>query len=910
MSESLDPILNDPNTCGCDAEQTGDDHAAALLKIYNPPRLPAIAYRIGDQARFKHALMDTLAHTPSNSACYRLITRSDEDFSIALLDAWSCVADVLTFYQERIANENYLGTATERRSLVYLARLINYQPRPGVAAGSALAYTLEKNSGPLIIPAGSRVQSIPNPGEMPQVYETIQDITAHSRWNEMRPRRAYPQEILADTPTLFLKGGGTGLHVGDNVLLQQANGKPELRKVLDVAPIEPGITRVEMEPLPGGVLPSLPVENYDSSNSQQYLNAVLSLPENKLTDQFVKQWITGKGIWDSSDLASLVSNLNWSMEDLITAVNAQLVNFSVGDAYVFRVHAGLFGCNAPSFSNLRNSSGNPTNIFPGDWDATPMKLSDIMEKLSAALGKQSIEQANLAKTGICLDGIYPAISVNSWVCLMDGDNHSIKTVSKVDETSVAAFTLSARTTRLFLSPNEENTNNLTIRGTTVLAQSEPLVLAEMIDIRPVEGSMITLDCFYGDLHAGQSVFVSGERADTLGVQASEVALLNKVLVVDGYSVLQFASKLQFQYRRDTVKINANIAPATHGETVTETLLSGDSSQAFQSSTLKRAPLTYVRAPVTGGAVTTLEVSVNDVVWKEVPSLFNAGPNDQVYLVRQDEDGKTRVTFGDGIQGARLPTGLENVTARYRAGIGLAGNQAAGKISLLATRPVGVKEVTNPVPASQGDDPESVSQLRRNAPSQVLALDRIVSLQDYEDFAASFAGVSKSLASWTWSGEVRGVFLTLAGPGGAELSENSQAVKNLLTAIRAAGNPNIPVSVASYKQKQGFFQVSGWVEVAHSYLHDQVLSAIIQSLRAAFSFEMRSFGQDVYASEVIAIIQSVPGVDSVDLNALFRSDDGIRQQVLRANTPMAGDRRPVPGELLVLDPRPIDIKERI
>ena len=63
--------------------------------------------------------------------------------AIALLDAWATVADVLTFYQERIANESYLRTATERVSLVHLAALIGYRPRPGVAAGAFLAFTLE-----------------------------------------------------------------------------------------------------------------------------------------------------------------------------------------------------------------------------------------------------------------------------------------------------------------------------------------------------------------------------------------------------------------------------------------------------------------------------------------------------------------------------------------------------------------------------------------------------------------------------------------------------------------------------------------------------------------------------------------------------------------------------------------------
>ena len=59
------------------------------------------------------------------------------------------LGDVLTFYQERIANESYLRTATERLSVLELARLIDYQLRPGVAASTYLAFTLEDAPGAL-----------------------------------------------------------------------------------------------------------------------------------------------------------------------------------------------------------------------------------------------------------------------------------------------------------------------------------------------------------------------------------------------------------------------------------------------------------------------------------------------------------------------------------------------------------------------------------------------------------------------------------------------------------------------------------------------------------------------------------------------------------------------------------------
>ena len=80
---------------------------------------------------------------PTFPALRALRTRDDDDFTIGLLDAFACSADVLTFYQERIANESYLRTATERVSLQELGKLIGYRLRPGVAAETWLAFALE-----------------------------------------------------------------------------------------------------------------------------------------------------------------------------------------------------------------------------------------------------------------------------------------------------------------------------------------------------------------------------------------------------------------------------------------------------------------------------------------------------------------------------------------------------------------------------------------------------------------------------------------------------------------------------------------------------------------------------------------------------------------------------------------------
>src|SRR5256885_2274679 len=163
-------------------------------KIWNRPGLSAIHYRVAThetffetmQARLSSLFLDILTdqfdeqNQPITSRIYPLKdlhARDRSDPAIALLDAWATVGEVLTFYQERIANEGYLRTATERRSILELARLVGYKLRPGVSASVYLAYTLEPDHT-VPVPAGTRAQRVPGPRELPQSFGTSDSIAA------------------------------------------------------------------------------------------------------------------------------------------------------------------------------------------------------------------------------------------------------------------------------------------------------------------------------------------------------------------------------------------------------------------------------------------------------------------------------------------------------------------------------------------------------------------------------------------------------------------------------------------------------------------------------------------------------------------------------------------------------------
>ena len=220
-------------------------HKVTPLTTSNRPGLNALSYRIGTHASFLETMKACLSNleltaedfdSAAGSANGRLrpllnlTTRAESDPAIALLDAWALVADVLAFYQERIANEGFLRTAVERRSILELARLIGYRLRPGVAASVHLAYTLEKNTA-VVIPEGARSQSVPGPGELPQSFETADKLAARAEWNTLQARLTQPQ-LTFGAESLYFKGIATKLKPNDPLLIRCGTSTRTLLRVL------------------------------------------------------------------------------------------------------------------------------------------------------------------------------------------------------------------------------------------------------------------------------------------------------------------------------------------------------------------------------------------------------------------------------------------------------------------------------------------------------------------------------------------------------------------------------------------------------------------------------------------------------------------------------------------------------
>lgn len=927
--------------CGC---CEGNDPLTPMPTA-NRPGLDRLHYRVGVYGAFLETMLARLS-SRDYPAFQALTTRDPGDPSIALLDSWAVVADVLTFYSERLVNEGYLRTATERRSVLELARLIGYALRPGVSATVFLAYTVDTtHPGDLALPVGTRAQSVPGgPGELPQVFETADPLTARAIWNNLQPRLVQPQTKATILPAavdnqpapqrrVYLQGTATNLRANDALLITfPAQPTQPFRVDGDVVPDDTARrTRVNLRDWDaagaGGGIAILPgaVDFLGLIKAASIPPASARLLNRRLSQSFAI----------ASDLnVQALSVIEPRVASVLTAAisNANATASAGITVEALRVKSGLFGANLPGkpvYAQQAIGGGEfpPTVTVIDHYD--PLPWDQVWNGLKL---DPSGNDTQLLKE-LPLDAEYNQIKLGSHILVDHPDlddltrmKQTILTVDGMRTASLSVNGISTRVTILHVAEDWLTTTILNsgqlegpatfadfVRRTAVYAQTENLPLAE----EPIEGDVclgqsdeIELDGLYSDLQPGRWAIVAGERTDVKdtagntvpGIRAAELVMLagvsqrvkidpatNQPLPGDKtHTFIRLAQDLAYCYQRDSVRIYGNVVRANHGETRREVLGAGDSSKAMQSFTLKQPPLTYVSANTPAGAASTLRVYVNDVEWRETDSLVVLGPADRRFITKTDDEGKTTVVFGSGEHGARPPTGQENIRAVYRNGIGKPGNVRADQISLALDRPQGVKDVLNPRPATGGADRESRDQARANAPLSVTALDRLVSVRDYADFARMFAGIGKASAARLTDGRRTVVHVTIAGADDIPIDEASDLFRNLRRALRDYGDAFVPVQLAV--RERLLIALSANIRLLDGYQWDTVEPKLRAALLDRFGFERRDLGQDVLLSEILSAAQAVRGVAYVDVDALA----ALTQDRLLANIPtLSGGAKPTP-----------------
>ncbi|GHA89665.1 MULTISPECIES: putative baseplate assembly protein [Streptomyces] len=489
---------------------------------------------------------------------------------------------------------------------------------------------------------------------------------------------------------------------------------------------------------------------------------------------------------------------------------------------------------------------------------------------------------------IALDSVRDSITVGSWVAIerprkgadrpdgIPGDPALAFVTTRVTSLRTAVYTdfgITGRGTELTLANpwlDEHDVLLSTIRDATVHAGGQPLRPADEPLAEDVHGNELELAELYDGLRPGRRLIVSGERADVPAAPATElvtIAAVEQVLdpVLPGDHVhtrLTLTNDLLHRYRRATVRVRGNVVAAGHGESRDEPIGNGNADLAHQVFALWQAPLTWLPADNPLGATPALEVRVDGLLWHRVDSLAGRGPRERVYVCGA-AGGRTTVTFGDGVHGARLPTGHENVRARYRFGTGRAANVRADRVTQAVTRPLGVTGVTNPRPATGGADADGPGRTRTAIPLAVSALDRLVSVADYEDFTRSRAGIGRAVARELFDGRRRMLHITVAGVRDSPLADDSDVLTALRSSLARYGDSLLPVRVQV--RELLLLLLATRVKVARDHSWRTVEPRLRRALLTRFGSSRRELGGPAHLSDVLATAHSVPGVDHVDVD---------------------------------------------
>jgi len=795
--------------CGC---ASGDPDAICACSdrrgpwhLRNPGGLPAIAYRVGDFASFRH---DLVRHLPGEVALASWRPTVDSDLALQILDWWAYVADALTFYSERIANEAYIGTALLPDSVHRLIALLGYRPRPGIGAVATLA-VLANGPDRIVLPDRFAVQSKARPGTEPQTFE----LTNGTAFEDPTSAPAEPPEDLLHPATpggppasappgtaeppphdqllvrggVLVKGKPTSISVGDRLLLI---AEP-WTAVTDPA-IVVSVTGLTPEKDPHG-----------RTNTRVQLAGADTFDSNAKAKDFRLRRATHE-------------------THLVTVpVGASVITDEV---FVLDSTARFLKAGQPLLLELPGA-GNGANRGAG-FDV--VRCASYEEVIWFANGDKTKPTAPDPSLDAKVQPPIPLIVASVGISVPSGATITTTYGSRVNEVAIRSGWVDVGT--LLDTPVTRMTR---LPGKLTLARRPSGVTPGVAHNAILEDAR------------GRGTPVTATPAEDSGV----------VAVATSGPVPDLQPPLRLLWDLITV---------TRGESVRDEQLGvGDATLPGQNFKLSRSPVTYLsdgtnpadtglRGSRSGdGYSSTIELIIDGIRWIEVPMLFGRGPAERVFATYEDDEGKTHVVTGDGTTGARLHTG-SHVSANYRIGSGAAVPEI-GTLSQVLKPVPNLAGVRNPVRAAGGGDREAREKLRDLAPRSVLTFGRAVSHDDYAAVAALAPGVARATAVWSWDpGEQRAVVQVWVG-------DDDGAVTSARTALREQADPNRPIVVLPAIAQSTTLRLT--LRLDPAYVAADVVATARNAVSALFAPRVLQIGEPLYRSRLEAAC-ALPGVLAV------------------------------------------------
>jgi hypothetical protein len=299
--------------------------------------------------------------------------------------------------------------------------------------------------------------------------------------------------------------------------------------------------------------------------------------------------------------------------------------------------------------------------------------------------------------------------------------------------------------------------------------------------------------------------------------------------------------------------------------------------------LPQAPLAYRDTPPGGetapASSAVVTVSGFSGVWEERIDLIESEDDDQQYQVETDELSMSRLRFGNGVNGMRLDNDA-TVTCDYQVGGGAAGNVGSDAITGFDPVPLpNLQVLRNPFDVVNGRDPEPRDQIIRRVPEayRVRQL-RAVTLADYVARAEELPGVAHAYARYAWTGSWRTVQVSIDPAGTTELDEPARReIAAHLDAVRLIGE-DLEVRPARFVALDIVMKLCAHPDHWPDNLDIELQRAFsvgftADGAPAFFNPDSWTFGQPLYASQLIGRALAVTGVERVLSVAMRRWNAG-------------------------------------
>jgi hypothetical protein len=821
----------------------------------NRAGLPRIAYRIGRYADFVEAMTRSIDAAPELSAWTH---RDADDPGIALLEGAAILGDILSFYQEHYANEAYLRTAGWRESVAELVRLTGYRLAPGIGGRATFAFEA-RGVTPVTIREGLAVKAQLEDAEVPADFQTDAELVAWAhlgRFNLYRPR-VYATTIAAGASSFEVATvGGAGdsaalaafeLKVGDRLLLQ---------------PAEPGWT---------------------TSGST-------------LTTQQAPQVVK-------------VKKITRLLGRLIVDTDAPILHAWTQPVAAYRINRTFrhFGHNAPAKTVL-NETGNGGTITGAREFDTIFERHIVVNHLCPRTGSSLDLPATLIPLDSEVSDLQPGMRVVVQTQVHGTSDTTlvalsvVRTVAAIEARTIGFGNLNGPSTLLTLNlPLLRHAMSIwplsDVRNYRIHEVTSPLLGLTPVS-SPHSGAFANGTNalrFWGTVTqvqalAGRRLYLSHGDGRTVELVCTNDAtdFVKPSPDVSKMWPLTFDRppapfvRADFDEATPTVTVFGNLVDASQGKAERDAVLgNGDNRQMWQTFPLPKSPLTYfLSANGIPPQTPELEIWVNDRLWTRVDALYGHGPTEQIYIVREDAAGRSFVQFGDGETGSRLPSGLKNVVAIYRTGVGAHGPIEPDATPSTSERPPGFDKVTLAGIVSGGAEPEDAGKAREAAPGKVQSLGRLVSIRDYETETIGVPGVVTAAAAWDLHAGVPAVILRVLLEAGRE-AEFSDVRATLAHAQRCHGPDRFPLVVQQALLRYTFVDVSYARDP--TYRQEDVETGLRAALGLAgrsddersglFGLRARRLGEREYASRIEGRLQNVPGVLWCKVTALGRFAGG-------------------------------------